>query len=545
MNLPRLALPLLVTCLFLSSTTRAATLETFAGAAVSLDTMPEKFAAAVSGFEEDSVVVLDGVTGNIVDVFVSEEFARVLGYGISSYFGSIISSSGSGIVYSEPAIQFVCVKLLTRNEVSAKVSTLNCKVEGNISESRQLASVRWMARLQTQETGVLSLETSATGGALKLAFEKRNYILRFTFTAEELAQRRAGLEHAKQEEERKRAEEQRAAEERRALRVEESRRRAEAERPILEGRFKAVTDKVIMLDGVLALPVKSVATVIGWYSQTEDSGCIQVSDRTYFPLFPNEIVCNEDAWSTTNYVSLRVSGQLYVPVPVLNKLFTNLALRHDTATRTLSVRLTTKEGSEDDAVSTETAFSLRLPASVPAHRTVTQTRIFKFSKDSTPKCSTATVVRSAYTATIAVGSATEFNHFTLKFSNTSNAPINIIWDDSVLRLPNGQRSAVVQGTTDLSTRYQSQPPTVVAPRASHTAILLAATKIVSLGTPSSPAYYAKLFDITAQFNENRDSLVVTGATATVSGVLAVRVNGKKVFENFSVTCTAKPGEYRR
>ena len=548
-----LVLVAIISCV-LSFSARAATLETSAGKPVPEGQVSAELIQAVADFEKHSIFVVDSDSDNITDVFIREDFYSLLGYTtdndeISSYLYKAVKTNSAWFP--------VCtVVVVTRLEVDAKTGILSCgKYTDSSPKVRTFASIRWMARVEVSQDEFSSLDANGSSGVVYMTLNSKNYILRFKVTAQEMATRRNALKDLRRliEEQRLAAEEERMAAaraeaERLKRRAEEVRRRAEAEKPALEARLKTIVSQAIMLDGVLAFPIKSVTAFAGWYAQTNEYKCVEVGEaefNEYYNTQWDKTVCGERAWGTTNYVPLMLSDKLYVPVPVLNKLLSHVVLTHDAPSRTLNVRLT----NEDKVVST---FRLALPSNVPAHRTVTQARIFKFSRDSAPKCSTTTLVRSSYTATISVGSAniihrdvTEYYHLAFKFSNISNTPISIVWDDTILRLPDGQRSGVVQNTTDLSTRFQPQPPTVVAPRASHAAILFATTKIVSLGTPSDPLYYPKLFDITTMFDEKRNSLFVRGTTATVSGVLAVRVNGKKVFENFSVTCTTKLGEYRR
>ena len=542
-----LALVAIISCA-LGVSARAATLETSAGKTVPEGQVSAELIQAVTDFEKNSLFVVDGVSNNIIDVFVRKDFYSLLGY--STIAGAVFSDSNNLSL-----IEFVrfpiCAALLTRLEIDAKTGMLECNK--NLSSSLEVAtflSVRWMARTEGSKYKFSSLDAGRYSGTLYLTFDSRNYIMRFKITPQDMVTRRKTLENLRSmvKEQRRVAEEKRLAAAqiqaaRLKLRAEEVRRRAEAQRPALEAQLKTIVRQTIMLDGVLALPVKSVVAFAGWFARTHENRCIEVSASKFEDYYTTpeqkKTVCDDSAWMTTNYVPLKLVDKLYVPVPVLAELFSHVEFRHDLSLKTLNLRLANDEG-------IFSAFKLALPFSLPAHRTVTQARIFKFTKDSAPKCSTAKLMRSTYTATIGVGDDEEFSHLILRLSNTSITPVSIIWGETLLRLSDGQHRAVAQSPDEDGSPYQSQSPTVVAPKTSRSAILRPAlTKVGASAAPTDPNYYAKLFDITAKSDWKRNSLVVTGATATVSGVLAVRVNAKKVFENFSVTCTTKPGEYRR
>jgi hypothetical protein len=526
---------LLSACVLAMPTAHAATLETLTGQAVT--TNPLEFDLAT--FERDSIVVVDGVTNNIVDVFVPEKFAAALEYRVYSTFLSHTSSFG--LTHVDTLSLSRCVSLLSRREVSDKVGVAQCPGKEAWSASNNFASLRWMARMSAIMPAVLGLETNATGGALKFAFANKNYTLRFSFSSTELERRTADLNAMLAEDKREAAEAARAEEERRQLKLEETRRRIEAERPVFEAKLRRVVTQAVMLDGVVALPVKSVAAVTGWFTETQGT-CIQVSKSSWFTIAfaEDETVCHESPWQTTNFVPMKVRNQLYAPLPVLNALFKGTQFRHDVSARTLVVRLTHEE-------SVQTTSVLELASRIPAFRTVTGARIYPFTQNSIPKCSSIAVRRAGYTLNITSGKAGYFDHLNVVLSNLSNSPVLVVWSETILRLPNGSRSGVLRGATAFENRDLPQLPSPVAPRSTFSEDLYALKNVEAVTFPYGleTQYSTSLFGISFQVDEVRNSVVVSGSTATVSGVVALRVGTNKVYERFSITCVAKPGEYRR
>ncbi len=181
-----------------------------------------------------------------------------------------------------------------------------------------------------------------------------------------------------------------------------------------------------------------------------------------------------------------------------------------------------------------------LPKKLPLVKTKTRAQIFPYTKDSVPKCSTSTLKRNAYT--LSLTASRPYESMDLNLKNTSNSTVVVIWDETSLRLPDGSSSGVIHNGTRFSDRSLGQANTPVSPRALLQDALVAKTSIYY--SESLTEWVYDLFNISVIFNETRASVFVRGSTKTVSGSIALQVNGKRVFEQFSVTCKAKTGEYR-
>lgn len=290
--------------------------------------------------------------------------------------------------------------------------------------------------------------------------------------------------------------------------------------------------QAIMIDDVIAIPVKNVATLEDVMVKNDlvSLNCIYIVSKDSYDDKSRKI-CDETAWGTSNFVSKIVSGRMYSPLIAINETF-DTVFNHDKKNRRLTLLI------EYESKNVELHASL--PKKLPLIKTKTRAQIFPYTKDSVPKCSTSTLKRNAYT--LSLTGSRPYKSIDLNLKNTSNSTIVVIWDETSLRLPDGSSSGVIHSGTRFSDRSLGQANTPVSPRALLQDLLVAKTSIKY--SESLTDWVFDLFSISVIFNETRNSLFVRGSTQTVSGSIALQVNGKRVFEQFSVTCKAKTGEFR-
>lgn len=242
-------------------------------------------------------------------------------------------------------------------------------------------------------------------------------------------------------------------------------------------------------------------------------------------------MCSEKAWGTTNHVPKIIEGRLYAPLPVIAAAFQGLKLSYVPGEASLLVTLLS-EGQSDE-------FAVPVPARPQRHQTLTRARIFPYRASDMPQCTTARISRPAYTLTLTASK--DYNAIRLSLQSKSGT-ILILWDESSLRLPTGSSSGVMHEGVRFIDRQAPQAPTPVAPGATHTDVMVAKST-VWYGEYTKEWYYS-LFYIKTKYDEERNSIFVLGTSQSVSGSLALLINGRKVYESFQVACTVKPGEYR-
>ena len=157
-----------------------------------------------------------------------------------------------------------------------------------------------------------------------------------------------------------------------------------------------------------------------------------------------------------------------------------------------------------------------------------------------PKCTNYAVNRVSYRLTLSVGE--NFNNVHLNLTNNSNSVVQVVWDETVLRMPSGDSTGIIHEGIRYSERSSSQANTPVAPSSNLEDFMI--PKATIRYSDFLEKWQYKLFNIVVRSSDVRNSITVFGYTQTVSGVLTLIVGNKKVYENFSLTCTVKPGEYR-
>ena len=524
------ALVAIISCA-LSVSARAATLETTTGEPVNNRLISAEFTEVIAAFETNSIPVFDRAGSTLVDVLTDEKFYTNLSFEYANDTLSTAERSGETV----RSVRFpVCASALSTLEMDSSIAVMKC-------EDRTYISARWMARVIDGYDDPDTLKFEGAKGAFTFSVDYETFVMRFAYTNDDLASRKASLTNLRQTLERQRLALVKAEEERRRLEeedrkreAEELRQRAAAEVAALRTRVQDIAGQAVLLDGFLALPIASVAAITN-HTVTRDENL----EQCFYVRAPGEsggddgdLICNESTWELTNFVPKTLSGRLYAALEVHNGVFSGVAFQHDKTAKALKVKLTSPDG--------VLTFNFALPARLQEFKTETRARIYPYTKDSAPKCTTSRVKRSAYT--LAFTADEPYKYLDVTINSTSNATILVVWDESVLRMPNGSSSGVIHLGTRYSEKNSPQSNTPVAPRA----------KLEDILSPKATIRYSdilkewvySLFNISVSYSDARKSLSVYGSTQTVSGVLALIVGGKKVYENFSVTCTVKPGEYR-
>jgi hypothetical protein len=114
------------------------------------------------------------------------------------------------------------------------------------------------------------------------------------------------------------------------------------------------------------------------------------------------------------------------------------------------------------------------------------------------------------------------NGFALSLSNTSEAPIQVIWDETVVVTPDGSTSRVIHEGVKYIDMENAQPPSNIPPGA----------RIDEYAGPTSKISYS---DSSGWFEEGLFLEFSEGDSASL--FLVLNVNGKRQNLNFKVTAT--------
>ena len=514
MRLLTFALVAAINC-FLNFNAQAATLETASGVPVLKDSISADLVKAVANFEKDNIFVFDEKNRKITDIFISADAAYALNYTISDGRDSIVTFTNNSTSVKSAKLA-ACVGILKQNDIASGVGIVSCKDELYLSLTA-------MVRVNDVGNSITAFQGNSGSGIVRFSMSFTDYVLRFEVTPQDLNSRLKLLEAAK-----------RAAGVQQIATIEIQEDLGKPESEGLAARVKNATTDPVMLDGHLALPVTAVSILTGQivYRKYDHYGCVFVKvinlseDKT-------NLMCDEEAWTTTNFVPKVLSGQLYAPVAVLNGTFKGIAFQHDTKLSVLKVKLTLSQGRME-------IIKIPIRAKLAIYKTRTRGLIYPYTRDSMPKCTNYVVNRVSYRLTLSVGE--NFNNVHLNLTNNSNSVVQVVWDETVLRMPSGDSTGIIHEGIRYSERSSSQANTPVAPSSNLEDFMI--PKATIRYSDFLEKWQYKLFNIVVRSSDVRNSITVFGYTQTVSGVLTLIVGNKKVYENFSLTCTVKPGEYR-
>lgn len=460
----------------------------------------------VRNFELNSMPVVDSSGGLLRDIFINEDTTKNLGNILS---GNFYFNNYDKLFELKNQKLAICPEVITYEQVEMTTEVLNC-------ENKSYISLRKLEKIELNEfTDQPKISESLLSGEFIKEIKKRVYRIQFQYKLNDLKLRQFSLDKLISETKKQ---------------VDAAQKQVNDENDKVQIPLNAIAKQAVMLDDSISLPVEDIASFLGFEIRKYDFApdCITVEEPENNDY---KLICDEVAWGLTNFVSKIVSKKIFSPLIAINDIFNTTTFTFDSQNNQLVLKYISKNNE----------FRSILPAKLPLIKTVTRSLIFPYTADSLPKCSTSTIKRKEYT--LLLTSSRPYTSLDFKLQNNSGTKIVVIWDGTSLRLPNGSSSGIIHDGTRFSDRSLPQANTPVSPRALLDEILVAKSTIYYSESLKDWAY--NMFGITATFDDKRNSLFVSGSTQTVSGSIALQVNGKKVYEQFSVTCKAKTGEYRK
>lgn len=497
----------------LSNSVFAATILNSDGTYLNRNVVTEGLLDAVDQFELNAMPVLDTKTNSLSDVFIHE--STIEGFRGLLIRSTILINDQWHDLKEQKLMQ--CPKVITYEYVDIATQAIFC-------DGKSYVSLKALCRYEPEGIEKLIISETFTLGQFTITLDYAAYTIQFEFSQDDLVARMKTLNDLRSTIEKKRFDDLKIAE----------KQRFETDTRI-KNSLNEVAKKAIMLDDIIAFPLKAIASVAEFTIEQS-----QYSPRCFDVKQNNtklgDSICDEEAWGTTNFVSKNVSGQIYAPLVAINDVFTGFSFVHDAKSKTLNLKIL-----EPDDPLRKTIFTASLPQKLSIINTKTRALIFPYTKDNIPSCSVSITKRKAYT--LFVTSSRPYKNLDLSIKNVSSGAITVLWDETSLRLINGSSSGVIHEGTRFSASAEVQANTPIAPRSTLNDSLVAKSALYYSDSITEWVY--DLFYIGIYRSDARNSITVSGSTSSVSGSLALQVAGKRLYEPFKVTCKAKTGEFRK